>query len=80
MKNDSLPGKKLTVVTTRIPHWLATPGSEISAIGIQICGHKRHENTHKTEKITEINQCEAGLVASGNPVRYEHPVHMDANG
>jgi hypothetical protein len=26
--------KKLTVVTTWIPHWLDTPGSEISAIGI----------------------------------------------
>ena len=26
------------------------------------------------------DQCKAGLVASGNAVRYEHPVHMDANG
>jgi hypothetical protein len=26
------------------------------------------------------NQCEAGLVASGNAVRYEQSVHMDANG
>ncbi len=26
------------------------------------------------------NQCEEGLVALGNAVRYEHPVHMDANG
>ena len=26
------------------------------------------------------DQCKAGLVALGNAVRYEHPVHMDANG
>ncbi len=26
------------------------------------------------------NQCKAGLVVLGNAVRYEHPVHMDANG
>jgi hypothetical protein len=25
-------------------------------------------------------QCEDGLVASGNAVRYEHPLHKDANG
>ena len=25
-------------------------------------------------------QCEDGLVASGNAVRYEHPVHKDTNG
>jgi hypothetical protein len=26
------------------------------------------------------DQCEDGLVASGNAVRYKHPVHKDANG
>jgi hypothetical protein len=26
------------------------------------------------------DQCEEGLVASGNAVRFKHPVHMDANG
>ena len=26
------------------------------------------------------DQCKASLVASGNAVRYKHPVHMDANG
>ncbi len=40
----------------------------------------------KTVKITAIMQHSSrctpnvGLVASGNAVRYEHPVHKDANG
>jgi len=37
-----------------------------------------HCNHNTFDKM--YDQCEAGLVASGNVVRYGHPVHMDASG
>ena len=48
--------KKITVVTTRIPHRLATTGSEISATEIHNSGPLREKSMHETAKITVIIQ------------------------
>jgi hypothetical protein len=55
-KNDSLCGKRLTLGTKLIPHWLATDGFEISAKEIPKSGPRSHKSMHETVKIIAIMQ------------------------
>jgi hypothetical protein len=53
---------------------------ELWAIKGQKYARNREDHCNHAAFIKIYDQCEDGLVASGNAVRYEHPVHKDANG
>ena len=53
---------------------------ELRTKKLQKYARNREDYCNYAAFVKMYTQCEDGLVASGNAVRYEHPVHNDANG